>query len=430
MKSVIKRAIVAILVFEAKLLLKRKKPKIIGITGSVGKTTTKDAIYHVLKDHVRTRKSEKSFNSEIGVPLSVLGLQNAWDSPLGWLKNIIDGGLTALFASDYAKVLVLEMGVDRPGDMKTLTKWCHPDIVVLTRLPDVPVHVEYFASPEEVIKEKLVLVEALKPDGVLVYNHDDQRVVEAAESIRQKSIGYGRYAPTDITASADESLYEENIPTGLRFTVTHNEISTTVKLEGVIGIQHTYNCSAAIAVGLLHNISLDDASAELCSYHPPVGRMNIIKGIKETVLIDDTYNSSPVATERALSVLFELTTTGRKIAVLGDMLELGSHSTTAHEKVGEQAAEGVDMLFTVGIRARGIAKRAIECGLDEANVFQYETATKAGKHLQNLIQSGDIILLKGSQGTRLERVVEEIMAEPNKAPDLLVRQDSEWKQRL
>ena len=165
MKNFLKRIIVAILTYEAQLLLLRTKPTIVAVTGNVGKTSVKDAIYEVLKGTIHTRKSEKSFNSEIGVPLSVLGLESGWNNPLLWLKNIIDGLLLVIHPGTYPKVLVLEMGVDRPGDMDALTTWIRPHVVVLTRLPDVPVHVEFFDSPEAVCKEKIKLVHALRQIG-------------------------------------------------------------------------------------------------------------------------------------------------------------------------------------------------------------------------------------------------------------------------
>ena len=154
MKNLFKSIVVNILVFESKILLRRHHPTIIAITGSVGKTSMKDAIYSILKRHYSTRKSEKSFNSDIGVPLTVLGLPNAWNNPFLWLKNIIDGFFVAFFSKDYPEYLILETGIDRPGDMSKLTSWMKPDFVVLTRLPDIPVHVEYFSDPQAVIDEK------------------------------------------------------------------------------------------------------------------------------------------------------------------------------------------------------------------------------------------------------------------------------------
>lgn len=425
-----KRLIVKILTIQATLTLKRNRPFIIAITGNVGKTTTKDAIYTALKGTVRTRKSEKSFNSDIGVPLTILGLPNAWSNPLRWIKVLFDGMLVALFQRDYPKVLVLEMGVDRPGDMKKLTSWIRPNVVVLTRLPDVPVHVEYFDSPEAVIQEKLVLVEALADDGVFVYNQDDEKVRQVAEDTRQRSVGYSRYSESDFTASQDEIIYDDaGLPTGLTFTLTHDNVSAKTTLSGAVGVQHTYNYAAAAAVASLFDISLTDAAAALSGQVPPPGRMRIIPALKDTTIIDDTYNSSPVAAERALSTLHEIKCTGRKIAVLGDMLELGQYSVEAHGKVGVQAAETCDVLVTVGVRSRRTAEVALEHGMDEADVFQYDDAARAGRELQNFIAAGDVLLVKGSQSIRCERIVKELMAHPEDAEELLVRQSQVWQDK-
>lgn len=429
MKSIFKKIIVSVLSWEAHLLLKRAQPKIIGITGSVGKTSTKDAIYAVLKHHVHARKSEKSFNSELGVPLSILGLPNGWNNPLLWIKNIFDGLLIALTPGKYPEVLVLEMGVDRPGDMAKLTSWIKPDVVVLTRLPDVPVHVEYFPTPEAVVAEKRVLVDALKPDGVLVYNHDDERVRQVAESIRQQAVGYSRYSLSQFTASADKVIYEGGRAKALEFTLTHLNKASLMYVHGSLGVQHTYNYAAATAVASLFDISIEDSTRALREHVPPAGRMRLIPGIKDITLLDDTYNASPVATERALQTLRELKGVKRRIAVLGDMLELGQYSVREHEKLGEQAAGIVHILITVGVRARGIARSALEHGLSEKVIFQYDDVERAGKELQEMIEPGDMILVKGSQGMRLERIVAELMAEPEKAGELLVRQSDAWQTR-
>ena len=429
MRQLFKRTIASLLAAEARLLLARLKPKVIAITGSVGKTSTKDAIYAVLKGRIHARKSDKSFNSEIGVPLSVLGLQNAWSSPFGWLKNLVDGLIIALTTRDYPAWLVLEIGVDRPGDMARIARWLKPDIVVLTRLPDVPVHVEYFGSPEEVINEKLELVRALTPDGVLVYNHDDERARQAAEDVRQKTISFSRYSLSDFTASADKVIYEDGHPAGVECTLTHAGEAVLLKVAGSLGVQHPYNYAAAAAVGSLLGVPLAEAALALAEHLPPPGRMRLIPGIKDTLLIDDTYNSSPVALERALQSLKEIHGATRKLVVLGDMLELGQFSVLAHLAAGEQVATSADVLITVGVRARGIAKGALNARMDESRIFQYDDAAEAGRELERMLMAGDVVLLKGSQSIRLERIVEEVMAEPERAGELLVRQDPMWKKR-
>ncbi len=422
-----KSVVVSILTFEASLLLRRAKPKIVAVTGNVGKTSTKDAIYHVLKGKVKARKSEKSYNSEIGVPLSVLGLENAWSNPWLWIKNIIDGFFIALFPGKYPEVLILEMGVDRPGDMKSLTCWLRPDVVVLTRLPDVPVHVEYFASPEAVVAEKLILVDALKKDGVLVYNLDDEKIRQAAGEIRHRSVSYGRYSNAEFKVSEDDVVYENGLPKGLMFKITTPKSEGDFILDGVVGTSHLYTFAAAAAVGDLFDIEVKDVAYMLRDFMSPPGRMRLMAGVKETMIIDDTYNSSPVAVERALSSLLEIRGFARKVAILGDMLELGRFSIEEHKIAGRQAAECADILITIGVRARGIAEGALEGGMNEKDILQYETSEGAAKELDSLIKPGDLILVKGSQGRRMERIVEEIMKEPDNAPKLLVRQSQAWK---
>lgn len=429
MKEILKKIIITILTFEARLLLKKRQPKIIAITGSVGKTSTKDAIYVAIKGHVHARKSQKSFNSEIGVPLSVLGLPNAWSSPYGWAKNIVDGFITALFPGDYPEWLVLEVGVDRPGDMARVTSWLTPDIVVLTRLPDMPVHVEFFESPEDVISEKLQLVEALKPEGTLIYNNDDERVRKVAKGARQSTVGYGRYSETDVHIEGDEVIHEEGRPIGISATFLHKGEKEKGRVSGALGVQTLYTLAASVAVAHVLGSSLHDTLEAFKNYLPPAGRMRIIEGVKGTIILDDSYNSSPVALERSLQTLRELKVKGRRVVVLGDMLELGRYSMDAHEAVGKRVARCADLLLTVGIRSRGIAEGALENGMNEKHIFQYESAERAGRELQTMLKEHDVVLVKGSQSIRLEKVIKEVMRHPEHAKELLVRQEGVWRGR-
>lgn len=428
MKEYLKLIIVTLLTWEAKLLLKRTQPKIIAVTGSVGKTSTKDAIYEALKGHVHVRKSEKSFNSEIGVPLSVLGLPNAWSNPFLWIKNLVDGLFLVIHPGNYPSTLVLEMGVDRPGDMAKLTTWIKPDVVVLTRLPDVPVHVEFFDSPEAVIAEKLKLVEALKPDGVLVYNHDDEKIRRATEQVFQKCLGYSRYSRAPFTVSGDKVIYDHGKATGYTFTLAHLEEHVQVTLTSTIGVQNAYIYGAAAAVASLFSIGLSQVVDTLGDYISPPGRMRLIPGIKGTLIIDDTYNSSPIAAEQALRTLKELKGTKRRIAVLGDMMELGQFSIREHERIGKAVVDAADILVAVGVRARGFSKGALEAGMSEKNIFEFDSAEAAGRELQSYIKTGDVLLVKGSQSIRAEKIVLELMAEPSRAGELLVRQDTAWQE--
>ncbi len=426
MKSIFKKIIVAILQREASLILKKYKPKIIAITGSVGKTSTKDAIFTVMKESFFVRKSEKSFNSEIGVPLTILGCSNAWNNPILWLKNIAEGLMLILLKNHYPKWLILEVGADRPLDIKDLTKWLKPDIVVITTLPDVPVHIEYFDSPEDVIKEKEYLVKALKSDGVLVLNYDDKKVLELEKKYQYKAVTFGfDRGATFLASHYRGDIYKKQIS----FRVDVDGSSVPVLVKNSLGRQHIYPALASFAVG--RSQGLDVASMVLAYEHHeiPQGRMKLIDGIRKSIIIDDSYNSSPIAVEEALKVLEDVSVSGRKFAILGDMMELGTYSMEEHKKVGVRVAHSADRLITVGIRARDIAESAIKNGMKKEYIFHFEDSMKAGKELKNMLEKGDVALIKGSQSIRMEKIVKEVMAHPEKAGELLVRQDKEWEVR-
>jgi UDP-N-acetylmuramoyl-tripeptide--D-alanyl-D-alanine ligase len=424
MKNFFKNVVIAILTLEARFLLQKMKPKIVGITGSVGKTSTKEAISTVLKSAYSVRASEKSFNSDIGVALTILGLSNGWNNPFMWVWNICVGAFRVLVTRSYPEILVLELGVDHKGDMARLTSWIKPDIAVVTALPDVPVHVENFSSPEEVIAEKMLLVKALTHDGVFVYNNDDQKIVSFVPEIRQKSVGYSRYSVSSFMIQQDEVEYENGLPCGMHFTVTHDGKHVQIRVHNSLGIQHAYTCAAALAVGIECGVSLLQGAEALKNPHAPRGRMRLIAGVEDTLIIDDTYNSSPTACMLALDTLRELSG-ARKIAVLGDMLELGSFSVAAHERVGMHAKD-VDFLYTLGERSEKIAEGALSNGLSEKNIFQHETTEELIEQLRPTLQKGDIILVKASQGMRAEKIVYALMADKVKAKELLVRQDNFW----
>jgi UDP-N-acetylmuramoyl-tripeptide--D-alanyl-D-alanine ligase len=184
-----------------------------------------------------------------------------------------------------------------------------------------------------------------------------------------------------------------------------------------------------VAVASALGVSLEEAVVSLHDMRTPNGRMRLIAGLKASVILDDTYNASPTACEQALQTLSEMRYAKRKIAVLGDMLELGRFSSEEHEKLGEMVPKAADLLLTIGVRARKIAEGALNMGMDEACILQYEDAARAGRELQAMLLPGDVVLIKASQGIRAERIVEEIMAEPELASELLVRQDEEWIKR-
>lgn len=435
-KIFFKKIIVILLRSEAQLVLKKYRPKIVAVTGSVGKTSTKDAIYTVLASGFFVRKSSKSFNSEIGVPLTILGLQNGWNNPFSWAKNLFDGLALILFPHKYPQWLVIEVGADRPGDIRSIASWLRPDIAVVTRLGEVPVHVEFFDSAEQVRQEKSQLVLAVSAKGTVILNADDKLVSTMRPLARGRVMTYGSVHPADISGSDFNFVYSKEppfSPTGVSFRVDWgHKISAgknfLVEINGALGRQQMYTSLAALAVGEATGIPTEKSVKALRVHHSPPGRMRILPGLNGVCIIDDSYNSSPVATDEAIDALRKIDH-HRKIVVLGDMLELGSYSRSAHEKLGIKVAGVADVIYTVGTRARGILDAAMAAGFPKDKVFGFSDSISAGEVLRQNIRSGDVVLVKGSQGVRMEKTVAMILAEPEKAEELLVRQEDEWKSR-
>lgn len=433
MKSTFKDIIVHILTWEAKMVLRRYKPRIVAITGSVGKTSTKDAVYTALAPYTHVRRSEKSYNSEMGVPLSILGLPNGWTNPFLWAKNIIEGFWLIIFPHKYPEWLVLEIGADKPNDIKSISKWLKPHVVILTRFPDVPVHIEFFESKEHVIAEKTSLAESMRSDGLLIVNGDDPVVAALGGKFGAKTISYGFGDALAVRATQMKFSYVDGgegyrIPKGREFTLALPDYNYIVSMPYIIGESHITAALAACAVVYGLGYDLEKAVEALREYRTPPGRLSLLNGYNDSTLIDDTYNSSPIAAGAALDLLKTMETPGRKIAVFGDMMELGKYTQEAHEALGKQIPGSADFLVTVGIRAKYIDEGAKEAGFNLTKIKHFDTAEQAGEFLKSVVAPADIILVKGSQSVRLERAVKQLLAEPKDA-EFLVRQEREWEVR-
>lgn len=428
---IIKHLVIWILTIEARLVLWRYRPVVIAVTGSVGKTSAKDAIFAGLSTRVFIRKSDKSFNSDLGVPLTILGLESGWRNPTHWAYNIAAGFWCVIARQKYPQYLVLEVGADRPGDIARIARWLRPQIAVITSVPDIPAHVEYFESAEHVLSEKRALAEHLAPGGKLILGADERLVRSLLSNFRGIAVTYGISDTHDFSSSHEEIVYENGAPVGMRMRVDHAGSSVPVILRGALGTPRIYAALAACAVGSVVGVDLVAVAEGLSAYAPAPGRMRIIAGKNGSTIIDDTYNSSPHAARAALDTLNVVDGAKHRIAVLGDMLELGRTSAEAHRAVGTYAASKCSTLVTVGIRARGIAEGAHAAKMKEKNIVQYGVgeAARAGEELAVRLKTGDVILVKGSQGMRMERAVKALMAHPEQASELLVRQDPEWLAR-
>ena len=411
----------------AHFTLWRYRPGIIGITGSVGKTSTKLAIKVILERERKVRASASNLNNDLGLPLTILG---DWkekdlklvsrDQPPGtakirktffWLRVILSSLFNIVFASKskYPEILVLEYGADRPGDLKYLLSIAKPNISVITAVGDIPVHVEFFSGPEEVAREKARLIEYLPTAGFAVLNYDDDTVMELKDRTRAHimTFGFGKGAEVQITRF--ENKYEKERPLGISFKLEYGGGFVPVRLDDVFGKAQAYAAAAGAAIGLIFGMNLVKISEALKNHKPASHRLELVPGIKYTNIIDDSYNASLLSMHAALDVLKSLPAK-RRIAVLGDMLEIGKYAVEAHERVGRLLGKFVDVLVTVGPRAKFIAEAAKESGLNKKNIYSFNTAEKAKKAVQDLIKKGDLVLIKGSHAMELEKVVEEIKA--------------------
>jgi UDP-N-acetylmuramoyl-tripeptide--D-alanyl-D-alanine ligase len=424
-----KKIVQRVLAILAKAIMAKYKPDVIGVTGSFGKTSSKDAIYTVLSHKFRVRRNIKNYNNEIGLPLTIIGASSGGRSVIGWLVAFSRALLLLLWRDkSYPEMLVLEMAVDRPGDMKYLTNLAPCKVGVVTGVG--PVHIEFFKTVDRIAKEKSVMVSQVDKNGWAILNCDNDHVCDMAELAKSRVITYGidkddaDIRATDIKISASEG---EQI-SGISFKLSHKGNSVPIFLPNILGRHMVYAALSAISVGIIHGMNLVDIAHALRSFRAPRGRMNLIDGIKYTHIIDDTYNSGPDAAIAALKLLGELPASGKKIAVLGDMLELGDHSEDSHRSVGEQVANSqVDYLITVGQESKMIVREAQKQGMDADDCFSFSDVETAGRFVQDKIEQGDFVLVKGSQGMRMERVVKEIMAQPMQANELLVRQDKVWQ---
>ena len=431
MRHTVKIILSNILRAESKMVLAKYKPKVVAITGSVGKTSTKDAVYAVLSKVAYVRKSEKSYNSELGLPLTVLGVPNGWNDPVIWVKNILKGFWLIVWPHKYPKWLVLEVGVGKPGDMRTTASWLSTDVVIVTSIDKIPAHIEFFDSREHLIEEKSGLIKTLKKNGLLVLNRDDEAVYGMKSKTKSRIVTFGTSPESDVMGRDFNIYYNEaGLPRGITFRVEEGGSSLPVFIEGLFGQNHVYASLAtlALASGLkLNALASIDA---LKAYDFPPGRMRLLDGINSSLIIDDTYNSSPTACGSALKTLGQIESGPkakyRKIAVLGDMLELGKHTKEAHENIGALVKEHVDILVTVGPRAESFRHGALEAGMKEKSIVQFVNSVEAGEFLRDFVEPNDIVLVKGSQGMRMERAVGEILLDQKNKRDLLVRQDLEW----
>jgi UDP-N-acetylmuramoyl-tripeptide--D-alanyl-D-alanine ligase len=349
----------------------RFKPRVVGITGSVGKSSTKELVWAVLRQQFNTLKSPGNLNNEIGLPLTLLRLDNSHER------------------------VVLEMGMYDLGEIRDLCAIARPHIGVVTNVG--PTHLERLGAIERIAQAKAELVQALPADGMAVLNQDDPFVRPMAQETQARVFTYGLTPDADLWAS---DIVSEGLE-GIRFVLHYQGEGIHTKVP-LLGRHSVHTALRAAAVGLIEGMTWHEIVTGLQNSALQL-RLVSVPGINDSTLLDDTYNASPVSTIAALNLLDDLS--GRKIAVLGDMAELGDYEEEGHRKVGCRAADVVNLLITVGPRAHLMAEEARACGLSSEVIIEVETNDQAIDHLRQIVQRGDIVLVKGSRSMAMEEIV-------------------------
>jgi len=358
---------------------KKYQTPLVGLTGSNGKTTTKDMISACLETTFPILKTERNLNNLIGLPLTLLRL------------------------TEKERVVVLEMGMNVPGEIRRLTEIAEPDIGLITNIEMV--HLEGMGSLERIKNEKGELFRRMRKNGTILVNQDDPRVIELASEFSGQRITFGIEHPADVMAK-EIRLKGSG---GTTFTLIMAGEATEIILP-LLGRHFVPNALSAVAVASLFGIEFEQVKRALEHFQPSPMRMEIVWAEGGVTLINDAYNANPKSMESALEILCEMRGKGRAIAVLGDMLELGDFSVEAHQRVGEKVGElSIDFLLALGEEAPVVVESAIRQGLDPEKARVLESHSEAVSMLRKVVREGDWILIKGSRRMAMEKVAEGLM---------------------
>jgi UDP-N-acetylmuramoyl-tripeptide--D-alanyl-D-alanine ligase len=366
----------------ARYVRRQSGARVVAITGSAGKTTTKEVCAAMLATRYRVFRNKGNLNNHIGLPLSLLELR------------------------DGPEAAVVELGMNHPGEISTLVGIAEPDVRVWTNVGDA--HIGFFASADAIAAAKAEILEAARPDTVLVANADDARVMARARGFAGRTITFGMAPSADVRASGVQMLGLDGVRATVETPAGRFDLHSPL-----LGAGNQMNVLAATAVAVDFKVPLDDIAACAASLRPAYHRGELLRLRQGVRVIDDSYNSSPAALKRSLEVLAAAGGRTRKIAVLGEMLELGAHAEALHRECGRAArAAGVDLLITVGGAPAGaLADEARAAGMAADHVLFVPDRERATEVLLERVRPGDLVLVKGSRGIGLDAVVERLKAE-------------------
>ncbi|WP_277079556.1 UDP-N-acetylmuramoyl-tripeptide--D-alanyl-D-alanine ligase [Thauera propionica] len=382
----------------ARRVIKRSNVSIIAITGSVGKTTTKECVSMVLEQRHKVRKTFGNANDRTGVPATILSADRTiynFSSLVLALPSIASRFLRGLEDCDH---LVLEVGARNPGQIPKQLEAFTPDIAVVTSVG--PAHLSTLGSIEGIAEEKGAIVSKLSPAGFAVLCADNPIVAQMAARHRGRSYTYGFSAGSTVWAT--EPVFDIN---GLTTTIHDETGSRELTFPNLSNRYHLYAVMAAWCVGLINNIPPSEMAKTVTRYSPVKGRGSSFIGARQSLIVDDAYNANPLSMEASLAAFDSLAGERRRLLVLGDMLELGPEAPLWHELTGKRAAEVGNILIAVGQHARHYANgfNSLPEGRS-GKIFQCNSANEAMKIIDSILEDGDAVLIKGSHGSNLYRL--------------------------
>lgn len=419
-----------ILKFLAKGMLRKHQPLVIGVTGSVGKSSAKEAIALALSDQYRVRKTEGNLNNEFGVPLTVFGFTDGSSNLLEWFWIIIRMIIIRYGSFRYPEALVLEMGIDKPGDMEYLLSIAPVDIGVVTHVSGS--HKENFRNLSGIAREKGKLVNHFSEGkGIAILNADNELTEKMKEKTNASQVyTYGFSASASVRGTNAMLLQGDAAQGTLPYysvKVEYGGNTFPLRLPNIVAEHHIGAALAAIAVALSLKLNLVRVAEKLGAFAPLPGRLRIIPGFNAALILDDSYNASPVSTEEALKVLGRLQST-RRIAVLGDMLELGQESQTLHEALAPiLKTANINIAVLVGQRMKALYDE-LKNYPDIQTYWEADPQTVA-QNIKSIVEPGDSILIKGSQGMRMEFISRMLLADETLAEQFLCRQSKGWQKK-
>lgn len=435
-----KHFIIKILKNLTKKILQNHNVQLIGITGNVGKTSARNNLVDFLSPYDKVGTNLGNYNSDIGVILSILKEKSPKKNLLLWIKIIIKAYFMSIFKQkDFPSIWVLELGIDVPKDMEFFVdNFLEFDIVIFGYVGKNPVHLGNFKDRDELVLEKSKILRGLKPNGFLIIDGDDSYLKKYYNN-RSNVISYGFSDSVDLKASdfkinltindnkdVFSKFYSNIVPKG-SFKVNYKGSNIPFHVDYLLAEHQIYAILSTIAFAIHTNINLVEISKQIRSIKPLKGRLRIMEGIKDSLLIDDTYNSAPRAMESAIQTLSNINLDDiRRVAILGSMKELGPNSDKIHKNIGKLLSKNIDFFIAIGEEMQTAQKEFNRLTKSEDRSLWFSNSNDVLDSVQNLVTSNDLILVKGSQSSRMEKISAELLLNKKFKTELLPRQSQEW----